>query len=238
MMAKNSAWLKVRFEMFVDRPAVVARLGKWKTAVLGRVGAFGRGVMKKQIRPALKGRKRDRTVTFIPEGAEVSVFKHGSHYSGTKTLGTFDPITAYVPADGSAVIDTKTGRPVNRWQARRARMELLKQNKNRGVGQPPRRGPTDKLRKFMFSSIDDKTDSVVIGPEKFPFQPQMENRASVPELLNRGGVERLPDWSQPGTFGAFVNVKYGKRPYVEKCLPPTYKKLKETIQRYPVESRL
>ena len=72
MMAKNSAWLKVRFEMFVDRPAVVARLGRWKHSVLSRVGAYGRGVMKKQIRPALKGRTRDRTGTFLPQGRELA----------------------------------------------------------------------------------------------------------------------------------------------------------------------
>ena len=50
----KSAFGKVRFEMFFDRAKVTSALDKKEQRVLGGTGAFGRGVMRRVIRPGGK----------------------------------------------------------------------------------------------------------------------------------------------------------------------------------------
>ena len=96
--------------------------------------------------------------------------------------------------------------------------------RSEGEGAPPRRGPSDKLRKFIFFGLDPNSESVVIGPSPFPNQPAMPGRVSVPELLNKGGTEII--------FG--TPVHYGPRPYIEPSLPATQRQMEKLIERTPL----
>lgn len=211
----STGQLNFKMMTFVDRPGVMRRVDAWKLARLGRVGAYARGAMKKQIRPALKGRgKLNRTVHFKPLPYDMPDSWKGPPPAHMSVI---------VPIKGPA-LDAKTGRPVGRKMADRARFLLRANKKGQGEGRPPRRGPTDKLRRFIFFQIDVPNESVVIGPEKFSTQPVMLNRVSVPELLNKGGVEVV--------FG--TRVHYGPRPYVETILPLAVNKILSDIKAHPV----
>src|SRR3972149_8496129 len=52
-----NAGLQARFKMYVDRPGVMSRVNRWSLGILSRTGAYGRGVMKNQIRPPKIGKK-------------------------------------------------------------------------------------------------------------------------------------------------------------------------------------
>lgn len=91
---------------------------------------------------------------------------------------------------------------------------------------PPRRGPTDLLRKLTLFQLDSRAESVVIGPYPFKNQPQLVGAVSVPELLDKGGGEYIR--------GELVH--YEPRPYVERCLNPTLKFMTQIIERNPVHS--
>jgi hypothetical protein len=209
------AQINFRMKTFVNRPYVVRRINKWKLARLGRVGAYARGAMRKQIRPPLKGRgKKSRTVVIVPVPADMPNSWRGPPPS---------QIVCFVDPQGM-VINLANGRPVPVKVADKARMALRAGKKGQGEGKPPRRGPTDKLRKHIYFSIDVEHESVVIGPEPFAHQPVMPGRVSVPELLNKGGIEII--------FG--IPVKYGPRPFIETILPPALGKLKQEIARHPV----
>lgn len=191
-----AASFNTRFRFFVDRPGVMQRVGRWKHATLSRVGAYGRGAMRNQIKPPLKN-KRLRTVTI-----------NGRQY--------------FVPARGM-VIDVQTGRPANRQQADQARLAAFANLRGQGVGRPPRRGPTDKLRRFMDFGIDNN-ETVVIGAWPFPKQPSLVGVVSVPELLNKGG----------GEFIGSQLVQYGPRPFVEPTLPPVARKMRQLVEQRPI----
>jgi hypothetical protein len=118
------------------------------------------------------------------------------------------------------VIDARSGKPVAAKIAQKARQLVREHRRGQGEGQPPRRGPTDNLRKLIFFGVDEQSQSVVIGPMRFASQPPM-NRASIPELLNRGGVEEI--------LGK--RVVYGPRPFVETTLPIAEKKFHELIEK-------
>jgi hypothetical protein len=203
----------VKFSMFLDRPHVMARLTKYQRKVLGATGAFARQAMKRMIRPALKGSKKSRTISVVPNATDMPPSWKGLPPS---------VVICVVQAKGP-VIDARTGRPVAAGIARKAKEAYFASIKGRGEGQPPRRGPSDLLRRFIFFGIDEHRETVVIGPMRFGSQPVMPNRVSVPELLNKGGIEII--------FGK--PVQYGPRPFVEPTLPIAEKKMAELIEKTP-----
>jgi hypothetical protein len=219
-MAASSGRINFKVKAFVDRQGVRNKINKWKLGQLSRVGAYARGAMKKQIRPPLRGRRGDRTVTLNVQPGDLPPTWKGPRPH---------QITCFVPTRGP-VIDVRTGRPVTRQLAIRAAIQVhsIVAPKGSGEGKPPRRGPTDKLRRHIYFSVDVAKESVVIGPEPFPSQPVMVGRVSVPELLNKGGIEVI--------FGQ--RVKYGPRPYVETILKPALAKLRENIRKKPISNRI
>src|SRR5690606_37304806 len=120
---------------------VMKRVDQKKLRVLSQVGAHSRQAMKRQIRPA---KKRDRIVDV----------------GGRQ---------CYVPQYGK-VIDNKTKEPVSKAMADKARRIVFQRLKSEGIGKPPRRGPTDLLRKFIFFGVEKSSESVVIGPMAFKSQ--------------------------------------------------------------------
>ena len=162
--ARFGVTMRARFRLYVDRPHVMARVERKKLAVLARVGAFGRRVMKNKYRKPLTG-KRLRQVAV-----------NGKQY--------------LVPIQGR-VIDLTTGQPCREQEANAARIELAKVLRHSSAGKPPRRGPTDNLYRFTDFGIDPATESAVIGAIPFDQQPRMEGRVSVPELLDKGGGEYI-----------------------------------------------
>lgn len=218
-MAANTARINFAAKAFVDRPGVMSAVRRWQLARLGRAGAYARGAMKKQIKPQLKGRKKDRLIELTPNPWELP-----ARWRNTTNP---KPVLCLVQPNG-VVLDAKTMRMVSKSLASRARVTLKSGNRGRGEGQPPRRGPTDKLRKHIYFNIDKTKPSVVIGPEPFPRQPQMLGRVSVPQLLNKGGIEIIMGDA----------VAYGPRPFVETILKPALKILKEDIRKHPVGKRI
>jgi hypothetical protein len=187
----------VKFDMFVDRPAVMRAIEKKQLRVLSQTGAYGRQAMKRTIRPPKAG-KRARTV-------EVA---------GRQVL---------VPVRGR-VLDAKTLKPVTTELAKAARLAMAARLKSEGAGKPPRRGPSDLLRKFMFFGIDSDSETVVIGPMKFDSQPRLIGRVSVPELLDKGGGQII---------GSDL-VKYDPHPFTPQTLDVTEKKFRELIEKVPL----
>jgi len=189
--------IAVKFDMFVDRPGVMRAIAAKRRKVLGQAGAYARTAMQRQIR-APKGSKKARTVTV----------------GGVPCL---------VPIHGK-VVDTRTGRPVAKHLADQARAAMAARWRDEGAGRPPRRGPTDLLRKNIFFGVDLPSESVVIGPRVFAKQPKLRGAKSVPELLNSGGVEIIMD--RP--------VTYEPRPYIETVLPVAARKLAELVEKVPL----
>jgi len=194
-----NAGLQARFKMYVDRPGVMSRVNRWSLGILSRTGAYGRGVMKNQIRLPKIGKK----------SRSISV--------GGKTY--------IVPLRG-VVLDAATSKPVRKAEANAARIAFYAKHRGEGVGQPPRRGPTDKLRKNIDFGVDPQTSSVVIGAWPFPKQPALVGAVTVPELLNKGG----------GEIVGGVLVKYEPRPFVETVFEITHRKMGQFIEQRPVQS--
>jgi hypothetical protein len=157
-----NAGFQARFKMYVDRPGVMSRVNRWALGILSRTGAYGRGVMKNQIRPPKRGKK----------SRSVSV-------SGQ----------SYIVSLRGLVVDAKTGRPVRKAEAQAARIAFYQSHRGEGVGKPPRQGPTNKLRRNIDFGVDPTTSSVVIGAWPFPVQPALVGAKTVPDLLNKGGGE-------------------------------------------------
>lgn len=199
-MAARSVNLK--FEMFLDRPGVMARVDAWKLRILARTGGYGRTAMRRLFKPPLRARK------------QRNIFYGGHEYG--------------VPLKG-LVRHVATGRPVTADFAKKLRILYSRRNRfsGKGVGQPPRRGPTDLLRKLTIFEMDRQHESVVIGPMPFDEQPPLVGAVSVPELLDKGGYEQI---------GKEL-VKYEPRPFVERTLPPTLRFLEKTIEKQPVDNR-
>lgn len=216
-MAASTAKINFKVKAFVDRPGVMAKVKRWQLARLSRAGAYARGAMKKQIRPALKGRSRKDQRVIVP--CVPSDFP-------PNWRNTPSSVVCIVPKKGP-VLDARTDRPVSRHIATKAQILTRLGHRGRGEGQPPRRGPTDKLRKHIYFAIDTSKPSVVIGPAKFPKQPPMQGRVSVPQLLNKGGIEII--------LGA--PVPYGPRPFVETILKPAMRALRGEIRKHPLGKR-
>jgi hypothetical protein len=97
--------------------------------------------------------------------------------------------------------------------------------RSEGAGQPPRRGPTDLLRRFILFGVDPDSERVVIGAMPFRRQPRFSGGiVSVPELLEKGGGEYIKD----------ELVHYQPRPFVNPAFDITLAKMKEKIQSVPL----
>jgi hypothetical protein len=187
----------VDFSMFVDRKGVIERIDRKKLRVLGGTGAYAMGAMRKKIR-APRNTKKSQTINV-----------RGRNY--------------YVPVQGK-VRDASTGRVVTEKEAVLAHDAMRQRRQSEGVGQPPRRGPSDLLRKHIFFGVEPESEAVTIGPEMFAKQPPLIGATSVPHLLEKGGAQMIHG----------VIAKYGPRPYVEPTLPIAQQKMTELIEKIPL----
>lgn len=189
--------LSVDFKMFIDRPKVMRAVAQKQRRVLAKTGAYARVAMKRSIRRA-PSRKKPRT--WLVRG-----------------------VPCLVPFKGK-VTDARTSRPVPRHIADEARAVVAKRQRARGAGKPPR-SRSGELKQHIYFGVDPKTESVVIGPMVFRKQPAgLVGAKSIPELLNKGGGQRLKG----------VLVKYAPHPFVEPILPIAEKKMAEEIERTPL----
>lgn len=195
--------IHVNFKMFVDKPGVMAAIDRKRLRVLSQAGAYSRVAMQRMIRPPKTGKKATRI--------------------------TVNGVELIVPPRGM-VLSAKTRKPVTTELAREARIAMSKRRHAEEPNRPPRRGPTDLLRRFIFFGIDKDTQSVVIGPQKFAKQPQMTGATSVPELLERGGTAK--QWA--AGLGS-VTAYYAPHPYVGPTLPIAERRFKELIEREPLK---
>lgn len=211
--------MHVDFSMFIDRPHVMRRVGAKQRRILAKTGGYGRTSMKRLIKRPLK-RKKPRTVRLR------------------------DPLTGrednyYVPPEGPVLLVKRKKKhrerrefPAPGHMAYLARLEVSKRYQKSSRGQPPRRGPTDLLRKHIYFGLDLETESVVIGPMPFESQPPMLRRKTVPELLNRGGYKVASPGN--GRIGKHrigrVLVRYVPHPFVEPVLPIARKKMRQLIK--------
>lgn len=188
----------VDFSMFVDRKTVMERVDRKTLRVLARTGGYGMRTMRNSIKSQPTA-KNKRTVTV-------------------------DDVPCFIPPKGK-VLDARTGRPVTTRLAALAVLKFRNQTRKEGIGRPPRRGPTDLLRKRIFFGVEADTETVVIGPEMFAKQPQLFGATSVPQLLDKGGSEAIR------VGGMNTIAKYEPRPFVAPALPPT----REAMERFLVE---
>jgi hypothetical protein len=107
-----------------------------------------------------------------------------------------------------------------------ARKLLAAQHRAEGEGQPPKRGPKDTLRKNIIFVVDG--ESVVIGARPFADQPRLIGAATVPHLLDQGGVEIID------ALGGSVAAVYGARPFTEPTLEVAERKFRELIESKPL----
>lgn len=189
--------ISVDFKMFLDRKHVAKRIDRKTQRVLAKAGAYGRTAMKREIRPPKSG-KKSRTV--VVNGLAV-----------------------IVPVRGK-VVDAKTQRPVSKAIADLARLAMAKRYKSEGAGKPPRRGPTDLLRKHIYFGLDPDGETVVIGPMLFSKQPPLVQVTTIPELLNKGGGQNI--------MGRYV--KYEPHPFTPRPAELAAKKLAELVKSEPL----
>ncbi len=102
------------------------------------------------------------------------------------------------------------------------------------AGQPPRRGPTDLLRRFIFFGIDTDTESVVIGPLVFSSQPKLRGVKNVPELLEFGGEELIRVLTKKDDPARYEFVKYEPHPYVRPQQADAEKRMEQLIESTPL----
>jgi hypothetical protein len=216
-MAANTAAVKFKVKATVFSAAVIKKIHRWQMARLGRAGAYGRGVMKKQIKPELKGRRKKEFVTVPTDPADFP-----------PTWKTYPSTVDCIVQKNGPVLDAKTMQPVTKHLAMKASIMARIGRRGQGEGQPPRRGPTDKLRQGIRFERDESKPSVVIGVQPFSKQPTMMGRKTVPELLNKGGIEIILGES----------VTYGPRPYVETVLKATLNILRQDIKQHPINNRI
>jgi hypothetical protein len=188
--------LRTKLNLKLEVAGLMKAISNKRKRVLQKTGAYGRAVMQSKLRPKATAKKA-RTVNV-------------------------GGVECFVPARGK-VVDRKTGRPVSKELAMSARKALAAQLRVGGEGQAPRRGPKDTLRKNIIFVVDD--DSVVIGARPFAQQPTLIGAASVPHLLDQGGIEVLP---------GSVRAEYEPRPFVGPTMDPTEKKFRELIESEPL----
>lgn len=190
--------ISVDFKMFLDRPDVMKRINRYQRRVLAKAGGYARTAMRRTIRPPKSG-KKSRTVLV-------------------------DRISVLVPVRGK-VVDARTQRPVATALAQKARLAMAAKYKSEGAGQPPRRGPSDLLRKHIYFGLTPDNETVVIGPMLFSSQPQgLQGARTVPELLNKGG----------SVVNRGMVSQYAPHPYVEGPAELAKRKLAELVASEPL----
>lgn len=220
-----ASYLKTIVRARIERQKLLEKIHGRQVRLMRRVGAYGMTVMRRQLRPqksergatqflraTLGGQGRARKVTI------AAVSQHGHRYNRE----------VIVPVEGfGRVLDAKSGRPVSREDSEKARlqMRILRKAEGAGVGggpgQPPRRGPTDLLRKFTLWDVVEERGNItaVIGAEKFAKQPRLVGVSAVPELLEKGGGEYI---------GSQL-VAYSPHPFAAPSQQPTINKMPELI---------
>jgi len=186
-----------KLKLKLDVAGVMDRVEKKRNRVLYQTGAYGLTVMKRSIRPPKSGKKA-RTVSV--DGREY-----------------------FVPVSGK-VLDAKTKQPVSKQQADAARKAMLKRLHGEGAGKPPRRGPSDKLRRGMHFKVDEATETVVIGAMPFATKPRLSGAVSIPELLTKGGGEYIHNQL----------VKFEPHPFVQPAMEITQKRMAELLVKTPL----
>lgn len=104
-----------------------------------------------------------------------------------------------------------------------------KSKKSSSPGESPR-GKVGTLRKQTAFALDTVTDTVVIGviPLKTKGQGKLLTSASVPQLLEEGGRERLTFKS-----GVKENATYLPRPYLGPTQPLAEEAFRNNIETVP-----
>lgn len=198
---KASDGFHVDFSMFVDRKGVMERVDRKTLRVLSGTGAYAMRSMRNSIKAQPKSKK-----------------------SRTVVVGD---VPCFVPPQGK-VLDARTGRPVTTRLAALAVNAFRERTRAEGVGRPPRRGPTDLLRKRIFFGVEADTETVVIGPEMFAKQPALVGATSVPQLLDQGGKEHVR------IAGLSYLANYEPRPFVGPQMPIAQKRMAELIEEIPL----
>lgn len=227
--------LNARFSMFVDRPEIKRKLTRWQRVILSRTGAYGRQVMRNQIKSFPQSKSANTVVDPFVQGVyqNISLDREQEMIRRKKTAGK--GWTMYhVPKKGKGLVtDARTGRPVTTAEASYARTLLaVKQRKmtrrDASLGRPPR-NITGKLKRNIFYGIEfsaRKGSVLVIGAWPFTSQPPMVQRVSVPQVLNQGGHEIIH--GRP--------VYYAPRPFVETVYDVTFDAMQQFIMQTPVHS--
>ena len=129
-------------------------------------------------------------------------------------------------AYGRTVVKSKLKkRPIkSRWT--KAGKKTRQAKLHSSPGEAPFR-QTGLLHDRVFFGVDNDTDSVVVGPQyvKTKGAGDLLGKASVPQLLEEGGAERL---QMPG--GKFVTAQYEPRPFIEPSRPAVEDKFAEFIE--------
>lgn len=214
---------KARIRTIIRTNEMLERVHGKQVRVMKRVGAYGRGALRRMIRPP----KSDRGATQSLRTA------FGGQIRGRKVTiqslapwGKMQTLDVAVPVEGfGRVIDLRTGKQVSAQDAANARRMLRIMQGREGAGKPPRRGPTDKLRRFMEFETIEKRGLVTsrIGAYDFKQQPRLVGAISVPDLLERGGYEEI----------AGQLVRYEPHPFVAVARESTIKKMEQLIAQTP-----
>lgn len=208
-----------RAKFFFNTPQVMARLGKWRHDLLVKVGAYGRGVMRNKLGRPQNKQTRERTV------AVDGYFPHWRTGTVTRWTGI-----AFMPRRGK-IIDKKTGKPVPKAVAAHVVQVVSQRVKGQGAGKPPKRGPTALMREGVTFSLDDKTETVVIGVEPLPGKGRgLLNAASTGHLLDKGRSRLLSHPALKAVGQPPTATKYGKHPFTEPSLAPTARRLEQLIK--------
>lgn len=204
--SKGGSSSNIDFTFFVDRVTVTSRVDKKVLKVLSAAGAYAKGAIKNSIRPQKTNAKISKLVGI--KGRLVTV--NAREY--------------FVPLWGK-VLDATTLKVARKSQADAARAQLAATRQAEGYLKPPRRGPDDLLRRFIFFGVDPSKEEVVVGAMPFRKQPAFSGGiVSVPQLLEEGGGEYI---------GGRL-AQYFPRPFVEPAKDAAVKNLKRLIEKIPL----
>lgn len=193
--------LNAKFNFQSEFRKLSRAIDKKRSRVLMQTGAYGRKVMRNQLSRRSTAKKKNTVSTVSVDGVQCLVRQ-------------------------GLVVDANTSRPVRRETAHQARIMIAQQRRAEGEGQPPK-SKSGTLKKNIIFIVD--RDGVVIGARPFAKQPRMMGAVSVPQLLEEGGRELVPNF-----MGGRVFAKYGKRPFVRPSFDPTLKKFRELIESEPL----
>jgi hypothetical protein len=191
--------IRAKLKMKLEVGKLMKAIADKRRRVLTKTGAYGRGVQQNKLRPGSRS-KKSRTIDV-------------------------NGVRCHVPPRGK-VLDARTQRPVSRELAMAARMALAARHRSEGAGQPPKSGPKKTLRKNIVFVVDD--ESVVIGARPFPSQPTLIGAASVPHLLDSGGIEIIE------ALGGSARAVFEPRPFISPSLDPTERKFRQLIESEPL----